>query len=93
MSIRIEIKSATATDRNVTIKTGQRAGQVASFKEQSGYASLYDRDGNAKPYPSEVRLTVDAPYPPGMYTLSPQAFYVDKFGALVMGRVRLVPLK
>ena len=93
MSIRIEVKSAACTDRNVTIKNGPRAGQVASFKEQVAYASLMDRDGTAKPYPTEVRLTVDQPYPVGMYTLSPTSFYPDKFGGLTMGRVKLTLLK
>lgn len=93
MSIRIEVKSATCTERSVTIKAGPRAGQIASFKEQVAYASLLDRDGSAKPYPTEVKLTVDQPYAVGMYTLAPASFYVDKFGGLVMGRAKLATLR
>lgn len=92
--IRIEVKSADVNPRNVPIKNGPRAGQIATFREQTAWAHLFDRNGQPLPYPVQMTLTLEdnaQPYPPGHYTISPASFYVNRFRGLELGRPVLVP--
>jgi hypothetical protein len=85
--MRIEIK-------NESLKLVQgkssRSGKDYSFHTQSAYAHL-----TGKPYPVEIKLTIDAgnsAYKLGFYELSPESFYVDKFGNLGLSP-KLIPAK
>lgn len=92
--IRIEIKSAEVASKNVTIKNGPRTGQIATIREQTAWAHLCDRNGQPQPYPSQISLSLEEnaqPYPPGIYTISPSSFYVNRFRRLELGRSVLVP--
>jgi hypothetical protein len=80
--IKIEITSA-----EVRIKTGTsvRTGKAYNIREQDGYAHTYDREGKPNRYP--VRLSVSLeddqpPYPPGVYTLSPESLYTNRYNQL-----------
>lgn len=87
--IKIEIKSGTATDRTINTKNGPM-----NFREQEAWAHLYDRDGNAQPYPQRILVDLDVranqlPYAPGLYQLDPSSFFVNRFGGLTVGRIKL----
>ena len=80
----IEIKSTDIQEKRGT----SRLGKPFHIREQFGYADL------GKPYPTEIRIPLDqasAPYPTGTYLLDPACLYVDHFGRLNMGRLRLLP--
>lgn len=94
--IKIEVKSANVTPRNVLAKTGRNAGQTIQLLEQEAYAHTVDAQGNARPYPERILLNIEQgeqPYPPGYYTLSPASLYINRFQKLEMGRSRLLPIK
>lgn len=98
MSIRIEVKSVEVTPRTVNIKQGPRAGQQATFQEQTAYAYTVDDNGKPRDYPERIRINIDTgagqqPYAPGFYMPAPQSFYVDRFEGLTLGRTKLVPVK
>lgn len=82
--IRIEVKSTETFQKS---GTGKKSGKAYSFKEQAAWAHL-----PGKPYPVEVRLTLndaDTPHAPGIYTLAPESLYVDGFQSLAV-KPRLV---
>jgi Helix-destabilising protein len=74
-----ELKTFTWQDKKGVTRTGHK---------QNGYAHL-----PGKPFPIEISLRVDEPgkvYQPGVYTLSPDSFYIDRFGSICCNPV-LVP--
>lgn len=78
--IKIEI---TGNQRTVNLKDGR------SFPVQEAYAVL----PNAK-YPSRCEIAPPKgaqPYSAGIYTLSPDSFYVDRFGSLTLSP-KLLPV-
>ena len=84
LELPIEIKSTDIRDKRGTSK----AGKLFHIREQTAYIDL------GKPYPIEIRVALDpisAPYPAGTYWLHPDTLYVDRFGQLTMGRLRLIP--
>jgi Helix-destabilising protein len=84
LEIQIEIKSTDVDDKRGT----SRAGKPYHIREQFGYADL------GKAYPVEIRVPLDAnapPYAPGTYAIHPDSLYVDRFGRLTLGRLKLVP--
>jgi hypothetical protein len=84
LEIQIEIKSTDVDDKRGT----SRAGKAFHIREQFGYADL------GKAYPVEVRVPLDPtapPYPPGSYSIHQDSLYVDRFGRLTLGRLKLVP--
>lgn len=81
----IEIKTTDVHEKRGTSKVGK----PYHIREQCGYIDL------GKPYPSEIRISLDqvsAPYPPGTYMLDPECLYVDHFGRLTIGRLKLLPV-
>lgn len=67
-----------------------RSGKDYSFHTQQAYAHI-----EGKPYPVEMKLTVDAgnsAYKIGFYNLGGDSFYVDKYGNLVLSP-KLVAVK
>jgi hypothetical protein len=75
--MRLEVKSE---ELKLVSGKSQRSGKDYSFHTQQAYAHL-----TGKPYPVEVKLTIDAgnsAYKQGFYDLAPESFYVDKFGNL-----------
>lgn len=92
--IRIEIKTANVTPRNIVAKQGPRAGQTIQLLEQEAYAETYGDNGKHA-YPSRITLNLESnekPYPPGVYTVDPASLYVDRFQKLQLGRLRLTPV-
>lgn len=86
--IKIEVKSSDVQDRT-------NAG--GTFREQQAWAHMADQNGNPHPYPQLIKINLDvksnqAPFPPGMYQLDPASVYVNKFGGLNIGRIKLRPL-
>lgn len=86
--IKIEIKVASF---NVRTNSG------GTFHEQEAWAYLTDRDGNPHPYPQLIRINLDVkgnqpPYPVGVYQIEPSSVYVNKYGGLNFGQIRLRPL-
>jgi hypothetical protein len=83
MNVRIEVKSAVVDQKTIRGKDGKEF----VIREQCGYVDL------GKPYPQEIRIPVEQgkeAYPPGDYVMDPHCFYVDRFGKLSLGRLRLV---
>lgn len=81
--IAIEIKSLEIHERRGI----SRSGKPFHIREQFGYIDL------GKPYPLETRISLDqaaAAYPPGPYFLDPGSIYVNRFGQLAIGRMKLI---
>lgn len=92
MSIRIEVTEGVITPRQ---QVSKKSGEVMTFFEQSAWAYTTDRDGKPHPYPQRIVINHrdgSKPYPVGNYTISPESFYVGRFGRLEMSP-RLVPIK
>lgn len=86
VNLKIEVKTIECAPKS---GVGKKSGRAYSFKEQPAYAHIA-----GKPYPVEMSLTLDdvaQPYPPGMYTLADDSFYVGDFKKLEC-KPRLVPL-
>ena len=84
MKIAIEVKQATVERKRITRKAG---GQI-DIGEQRAYVDL------GKPYPTEIVIPIDVeagqmPYDPGRYQMDPSCLYVDRFGKLCLGRLKL----
>jgi len=81
--ITVELKSRDVfTKKGVATKTGK----PFEIHEQIGYVEL------DKPYPQEVRIPVerlDAPYEPGTYLVDSSCLYVNRYGQLQLGRLKL----
>lgn len=81
--INIEVKSA---ETRYVSGTSQK-GKPFSFYKQDAYAHL-----PGEPYPIRVEISHDKSeqaYQPGMYTILPDSFYVDRFNSLTLGRLNL----
>jgi hypothetical protein len=82
MKLAIEIKSASIDERTITTKEGKKF----EIREQSAWVDL----GKAYPQEIDVALEPGAPaYSVGQYELDPACLYVDRFGKLKLGRIRL----
>ena len=81
--VTVEVKSRDVlTKRGIASKTGKEY----AIHEQIGYVEL------EKPYPLEMRIPVqspDTPYAPGTYLIDPSCLYVNRFGQLQLGRLKL----
>jgi hypothetical protein len=83
VEITVEIKSRDVlTKRGIASKTGKEF----AIHEQIGYVEL------EKPYPLEMRVPVESPekpYSPGSYLVDPSCLYVNRYGQLQIGRLKL----
>jgi len=89
---KIEIISKVVRTKQVTAKVG---GKQYTFHEQEAFAFIPDADGVVGKYPTPLKLSHDEPkeaYGPGFYMVAPSSFYVDGYGTLTLGRVKLVPI-
>jgi Helix-destabilising protein len=83
LEIKIEIKSRDVLTKRVT---AAKTGRVFEINEQLGYVEL------EKPYPLEVRVPLESPdkaYSPGTYLVDPSCVYVNRYGQLQLGRLKL----
>jgi hypothetical protein len=51
-------------------------------QEQTGWATFYDRNGNAEPHPRPIAIRLgngQQPYPNGEYTIAPSSLYSGDF--------------
>lgn len=74
---------------DVTTKSGvsARNQKPYSIREQVGYVQF-----PGKPYPQEIKFALEegaGAYPQGRYEVHPDSFYVDNFGGLKIGRLKL----
>lgn len=101
--IRIEVKAAVVARRDITIKQGPKAGQISTFFEQEAWAYTFNRDGEPHPFPQRCVINIDPvtvngtpqapnPYPVGNYQPDPSCLYIDRFGCLTLGRLKLKPI-
>jgi phosphoglycolate phosphatase-like HAD superfamily hydrolase len=91
--IRIEVKS---TDIFPFSGISQKTGKPFSIRNQEVYAFTVDDNGNPRPYPEMIKLSLDdnqLPYPVGFYTIKAQSLFVDKFQRLSIGRLFLVAVQ
>lgn len=83
--IPVEVQSA-----QLDVKRGiGKSGKPYEIREQHAYINL------GKTYPVEFRFSLDTdrePYAPGNYFVDPNCLYVDRYGQLSLGRVRLLPV-
>jgi hypothetical protein len=82
----IEVKSPGVTEKTVKGKDGREY----LIREQMGWADI------GKPYPMEIRIPlapVSEPYSAGKYLIDPSCLYVDRFGKLSLGRLKLIQAK
>jgi hypothetical protein len=81
-----EVNLAGITEKTVTGKDGKEY----LIREQVGWVDL------GKPYPQEVRIPIQKgrdKYEPGKYLIDPACLYVDRYGQLSLGRLRLIAVK
>lgn len=81
--IPIEIKSADVVERGGTARA---TGKVFKVREQHGWVDL------GKAYPQEIVLKLEheeQPYAVGAYVVDARSLYVDRFGQLQIGRLKL----
>lgn len=79
----VEVKSEEVQERRGTSKLGK----PYVIREQHAYIDL------GKAYPSEFRFNLDdqqRPYVPGRYVVDPKCLYIDRYGSLALGRIRLL---
>lgn len=87
MAIKIEVKDPTVKNRQGVSKS---SGKPYSINSQQAYVHI-----PGKAYPVEFVITLDdgqMAYQPGIYTLDDSSIYVDRFGGLTVGRVKLLPV-
>jgi len=85
VEILIEVKSAAVMEKTVRGKDGREY----LIREQTAWADI------GKPYPQEVRISLEKgqePYPVGQYVMDPACLYVDRYGKLTLGRLKLSPV-
>jgi hypothetical protein len=86
--IKVEITSTEVMTKNGISKVGK----PYTIREQSGFAHLVGKDGQAQKYPQGIRVNLEddqAAFPVGMYELAASSLYVGKFGQLAIGRIQL----
>lgn len=75
---------------HITQKAGiSRNGKPYNIREQFGYLDM------GKPFPVEVKIPLeqDAPaYPAGQYVVDPGCIYIDRYGQIALGRIKLIPV-
>lgn len=84
IEIYVEVKLAHVTQKGGISRDGKRY----NIREQFGYVDM------GKPYPVEVKIPLeqDAPaYPPGHYMVDPGCIYIDRYGQIALGRIKLIP--
>ena len=80
----VEISSKEVVEKRGTSKTGV----PYSIREQRAYLDF------GRQYPTEFKIPLDSgalPYEPGKYIVDPDCLYVDRYGGLSLGRVKLRP--
>lgn len=90
--LKVEIKS-----QEVNVKEGVSKGTGKPYRivEQSGYVSMPDLKDPSVMLTRRISITLDdnqKPFPPGAYTINDTSFYVNNFGALLLGRLKLSPI-
>ena len=72
------------------VRTVSRASGKGPRAEQTAYF----HGGGAYPERISIALWKDDPeFTPGLYEVDPASFYVDKFGSLKLGSLKLIPVK
>lgn len=83
-------------DVKTAVKEGiSKANKPYKIVEQQAYVRLIASDGQPEKYPAKISISLEdgaEPFKTGDYTLSPESFMVGDFGALRIGRLKLVPL-
>jgi hypothetical protein len=82
----IEVKT-TATE--VQAGTSTRTGKPYSLTKQHGFVTLASGEHRRI---AIVLQDPTKPFPPGHYTLDPDSLYVDNWGELKLGRLKLRPV-
>jgi hypothetical protein len=85
LEIIIEVKSGAVSEKTVRGKDGREY----LIREQGGWVDL------GKPYPQEVRISLERGqegYAAGQYLMDESCLYVDRYGKLSLGRLKLIPL-
>jgi hypothetical protein len=81
--VKIEVKSTAVTNKSGTSK----ANKPYSINEQEAWIDM----ANGERRKVKVSLEDGAkPYTPGFYELDDESFFVNQFGGLEIGRIRLV---
>lgn len=81
--IRIEILS----EEVFVSRAMSKDGRPLEFHKQNVFVHL----GEKYPVRARIRIEPGKPYAPGIYTLAPNSFWVDRYGELRMNP-RLVPV-
>lgn len=81
--IHIEILS-----NEVFVSRGSKGDRSYEFHKQEAYVHL----GQKYPVRARIRIEPGKPYAPGVYTLAPSSFWVDRYGELRLNP-RLVPVR
>lgn len=81
----LEVKSDQVQERQLKTK----AGRDFKVREQHAWVHI------GKDYPQEIILQLNsdqAPYPPGDYVIDHRSLYVDRYGQLAIGRLKITPV-
>lgn len=85
--IKIEVKDSAT---RVVSGNSKKTGKSYEFHKQDAFAHL-----PGEPYPVRMEFSHESAkdaLAPGMYLLTPESFYVDRYGKLTLGRLKVVPV-
>ena len=86
MQVNIEVKSGEIAEKTVRGKDGREY----LIRDQVGWVDL------GKAYPQEIKIPVEKgkePYKPGKFVMDSACLYVDRYGTLSLGRLKLIAAK
>ncbi len=87
MSVRYEVKSTEVTEKRGNARV---SGKAYVIREQTAYMDI------GKAYPVEVKINLDdlAPFEVGVYEVTKDCFYVQRFGdvGVDLAKARRVPV-
>lgn len=96
MQMIIEVKSTRAVSKLVKPSTKPGSKQFDPFEKhiQRGYVHAVDPiSGDVTPQAIDIDVPgIDKGYPVGRYTLDTSSFFVNNFGTLVLGKLKLEPI-
>jgi hypothetical protein len=91
--VKIEVVSNAFVERVIRPKANPE--RPFTIREQTAYVTLQLPGGVAEKHPSKMVIALDReqkPYEAGYYSLSAESLYVNKYGHLDIGRMRLRPI-
>jgi len=88
--MKVRVTDGQVIEKTGTYQRGPNAGRQYTIRKQTAWVDT------GKAFPQEVMIELDreqAPFPPGDYVVTPQCFYVARFGELRVDLKHMQPAK